>query len=110
MFGVPTETPDEMRQTALMMQRIAPDICSPSVFTPAPGSELYEYCLSKDLILISTPEGFRRNVNSGAKIKGVDYEHVRKMVKLSKKGGVAKKSRFILHLAKNALTRGWRGL
>lgn len=99
-----------MLQTAFMMQRIAPDIYSPSIFTPAPGSELYEYCHSRDLILISTSEGFRRNINSGAKIKGVDYGQVRRMVKLSMKGALAKRSRFILHLAKNALIRGWRGL
>jgi radical SAM superfamily enzyme YgiQ (UPF0313 family) len=110
MFGLPTETPEEMLQTAQMMQRIAPDIHSPSIFTPAPGSELYEYCLSRDLILISTAEGFRRNVNSGAKIKGVDYGLVRSMVKLSMKGALAQRSRFMLHLAKNALVRGWRGL
>lgn len=110
MFGLPTETPEEMQQTATMMQRIAPDIYSPSIFTPAPGSELYEYCHSKDLITISTSEGFRRNINSGAKIKGVDYGQVRKMVKLSMKGSLARKARFAVHLAKNALIRGWRGL
>jgi radical SAM superfamily enzyme YgiQ (UPF0313 family) len=110
MFGLPTETPDEMLLTAQMMQRIAPDIYSPSIFTPAPGSELYEYCHSKDLILISTSEGFRRNINSGEKIKGVDYPHVRRMVKLSMKGSLARKTRFMAHLAKNALIRGLRGL
>jgi len=109
MFGVPTETPEEMRQTALMMQRIAPEIYSPSVFTPAPGSELYEYCHNQDLILISTSEAFRRNVNSGAKIKGVDYDQVRAMVKLSMKGALLRKARFAVQLAKNALLRGLRG-
>lgn len=110
MFGVPTETPEEMMQTALMMQRIAPDIYSPSIFTPAPGSELFEYCHSRDLILISTAEGFRRNINSGAKIKGVDYDYVRRMVRLSRKGGYIKQARFILHLANNALVRGLRAI
>jgi radical SAM superfamily enzyme YgiQ (UPF0313 family) len=108
MFGLPTETAEEMEATALMMQRIRPDIHSPSVFTPAPGSDLYEYCRSEDLILISSSEGYRRNVNSGAKIKGVDYDLVRRMVKLSMKGALAKRSRFALQLAQNALLRGLR--
>jgi radical SAM superfamily enzyme YgiQ (UPF0313 family) len=108
MFGLPTETPDEMEATALMMQRIAPDIHSPSVFTPAPGSDLYEYCRSEDLILISNSEGYRRNVNSGAKIKGVDYDHVSRMVKLSMRGAFFKRSRFALQLLQNALMRGLR--
>lgn len=108
MFGLPTETADEMEATALMMQRIMPDIHSPSVFTPAPGSDLYEYCRSEDLILISSSEGYRRNINSGAKIKGVDYELVQRMVKLSMKGAFAKRARFALQLAQNALMRGLR--
>lgn len=110
MFGIPTETAEEMEQTAVMMQRIAPDIYSPSVFTPAPGSELYEYCLQRDLILISSAEGYRRNHDSGAKIKGVDYDQVRRMVKLSMKHSLPRRGRFMLHLAQNALFRRLRGL
>lgn len=83
MFGLPTETEEEMQATALMMQAIRPDHYSPAVFTPAPGSELYTYCRERDLILINSSEGYRRNANSGAKIKGVDYAFVSKMVTLS---------------------------
>jgi radical SAM superfamily enzyme YgiQ (UPF0313 family) len=105
MFGLPTETTEEMRQTAVMIREIAPDIFSPAVFTPAPGSELYDYCVDKDLILISTSEGYRRNANSGAKIKGVDYEVVREMVRLSIKQPWHKHARQILHQVRNRLSR-----
>ncbi|MDA8226871.1 MAG: glycosyltransferase [Desulfitobacterium hafniense] len=84
MFGLPTETEEEMRETTLMIQAIKPYYYSPAVFTPAPGSELYMYCKEHDLILINSSEGYRRDANSGPKIKGVDYAYVAKMVALSK--------------------------
>lgn len=79
MFGLPTESKEEMKQTVRMMREIKPDIYSPAVFTPAPGSDLYAYCLENDLILIDSSEGYRRNADSGAKIKGVDYSFVTRM-------------------------------
>ncbi len=85
MFGLPTETNEEMRQTAEMIRQIKPDHHSPSVFTPAPGSDLYNYCAENDLILINSSEGYRRNAGSGAKIKGVDYNYIEQMVELSMK-------------------------
>ncbi len=80
MFGLPTETEDEMRETVRMIRTIRPDYCSPSVFTPAPGSELYAYCRENDLSLIDSAAGYRRDAMSGAKIKGVDYSLVQRMV------------------------------
>jgi len=85
MFGLPTETEEEMRQTVTMMRTIRPDIYSPAVFTPAPGSDLYTYCLEHDLNLIDSPEGYRRDADSGAKIKGVNYGFVKMMVAASKR-------------------------
>lgn len=97
MFGVPTETPEEMRQTAEMIRTIAPDICSPAIFTPAPGSELYDYCRDRDLILITSAEGYRRNCDSGEKIRGVDYAAVRQMVRMSLRQPAGRRLRHILH-------------
>ena len=97
MFGLPTETPEEMRQTAEMIRTIAPEICSPAVFTPAPGSELYDYCKERELILISASDGYRRNFDSGAKIKGVDYDLVRRMVRLSLRQPLHRRLRHLLH-------------
>ncbi len=105
MFGLPTETAEEMRQTAEMMQTIRPDLYAPAVFTPAPGSELYEYCKSRDLILIDSAGGYRRNVDSGAKIRGVDYALVRRMVKLSMKHALLSRSRQALQILRNAVDR-----
>lgn len=80
MFGLPTETKAEMEMTVKMVREIKPAIPSPAIFTPTPGSELYDYCMEHDLNLITTSEGYRRNLDSGAKIKGVDYRFVNKCI------------------------------
>lgn len=80
MFGLPTETREEMEETVDMIRKIQPDLYSPAVFTPAPGSELFDYCKANNLILIDSSEGYRRNAFSGAKIKGVDYHFLNRMV------------------------------
>jgi radical SAM superfamily enzyme YgiQ (UPF0313 family) len=76
MFGLPAETRAEMEETVRMIRQIGPAIHSPSIFTPAPGSELYEYCREHDLSLITSSEDYRRDPDSGAKIKGVDYRFI----------------------------------
>lgn len=86
MFGLPTETREEMRATAEMMQKINPEMHSAAVFTPAPGTDLYEYCAARGLLLVTSSEGFRRNLDSGPKVKGVDYDCVREMAIESLRG------------------------
>lgn len=88
MFGIPTETPEEMRMTMRMIRVIAPEIHSPAVFTPAPGSTLYRYCMEKNLNLITRSEGYRRNPFTGPKIKGVDYDLISTLIHQSSKGPV----------------------
>jgi radical SAM superfamily enzyme YgiQ (UPF0313 family) len=109
MFGLPMETKDEMKQTARMMQVIKPDIYSPSVFTPAPGSHLYSYCIDHGLNLINSSEGYRRNANSGAKIKGVDYKFVDRIVYESKYGSLRGRFRYHFKQLKRRLRRSIQG-
>lgn len=77
MFGVPTETKKEALDTANMIRKIAPDAYSPAFFTPHPGSDLFAYCEEHNLSLIKSHSGYRRNPNE-AKIKGIDYDFLRK--------------------------------
>lgn len=72
MFGLPTETMEEMLETISMLKIIKPDHYSPAVFTPHPGSDLFDYCLRENLMLRLTHDSFRRNVTE-AKIKGQDW-------------------------------------
>jgi len=73
MLGLPTETPDEVRETISMLKEIDPDYYSPAFFTPHPGSRLYDYCVENDLMLIRDHDEYARNP-SGPKIKGQDRE------------------------------------
>lgn len=113
MFGLPTETANEMRQTVAMIRQIKPDHYSPSVFTPAPGSRLYEYCCEHELSLISSSHQYRRDVLTGAKIKGVNYKLIAWLVFYSQHGfwrGLFEygQHQCLLHLQGTILYRGWR--
>ena len=77
MMGMPTETNEEVTDTIRMIKRIKPYMPSPSFYTPHPGSDLYNFCAENDLSLIKKHEDYRRDP-TGAKIKGVDYEFLRK--------------------------------
>lgn len=83
MFGLPTETKEEVLATVKMMERIDPDYQSPTYFTPHPGSELYDYCKQKNLSLIKDHE-IDRAPNS-PKIRGVDYRFLDRQVKYLKR-------------------------
>jgi anaerobic magnesium-protoporphyrin IX monomethyl ester cyclase len=76
-LGAPTETVEEMEATLKMIREINPEHRSPAVFTPFPGTDLYNVCKQNDLIISEDPEllGTRRFV--GDKIKGVDYNWIR---------------------------------
>lgn len=76
MLGIPTETKDEVMDTVKMIRRIKPYVSSPAFYTPHPGSDLFEFCIKKDLSLITKHEDYKRNPE-GDKIKGVDYDFLR---------------------------------
>lgn len=73
MMGIPTETKEEVMDTVNMIKTIKPDHYSPAFYTPHPGSDLYNYCMEKDLSLVKSHDSYRRNATE-AKIKGVDYD------------------------------------
>jgi radical SAM superfamily enzyme YgiQ (UPF0313 family) len=96
MFGLPTETPDEMRATVRMIRQIKPDYHGAAVFTPAPGSALYAHCKEHDLTLIGSATSYRREAFSGAKIKGVDYGLVERLVAEAMGGKVLGFAKYLL--------------
>ena len=79
MLGLPTETKEEQEETVAMIKKIKPYHCSPAYYTPHPGSDLFKYCLEKDLSLIKNHDDYRRN-NYEPKIKGIDYDYLRKIL------------------------------
>lgn len=83
MFGLPTETPEEVYKTIEFIRWARPEYPSPAFFTPYPGSELYDYCLKHDLSLINSYKSYARNPTE-PKIRGVDYSFLNFAVERSR--------------------------
>lgn len=77
MLGIPTETKEEVMDTVRMIRKIKPYWYSPAYYTPHAGSDLYRYCLDRNLSLVKDHDDYRRNP-SGAKIKGQNYRFLEK--------------------------------
>ena len=73
MLGLPTETKDEVWETYSMLKEIKPYHCSPALYTPHPGSDLYQMGKEMGIHLITNHDSYRRNIYD-AKIKGPDYK------------------------------------
>lgn len=86
MYGLPTETNQEAYDTVKMIKKIKPYRASAAFFTPQPGSYLYDYCKSNGLSLIGDHDNFvALPEEDKPKIKGVDYDFMRKAAMESKK-------------------------
>ena len=84
MFGLPGETLEEMQETITMLQEIAPEHYSPAVYTPHPGSDLFETCRKEGLLMDLSHDSYRRNVTE-QKIRGQDWHMVQWAVSESTK-------------------------
>ena len=82
MFGMPSESFIEMMKTAFMIYKINPEHNSPSLFTPYPKRNLYDYCDENDLLLIKNYSEYRRDFSQGKKIKNVNYLSINLIVNL----------------------------
>ncbi len=79
MLGIPTETKEEMMDTINMMKKIKPEVQGCSFYTPSPGSELFNYCIEKNLLDIKSHNDYRRDPYRRNKIKGIDYNFLLKI-------------------------------
>jgi radical SAM superfamily enzyme YgiQ (UPF0313 family) len=73
MFGLPTETKEEVLETLSMLKEIRPFHCSPAFYTPHPGSDLFEMGKKMGIHLVTSHGSYRRNTYE-PKIKGPDYK------------------------------------
>jgi radical SAM superfamily enzyme YgiQ (UPF0313 family) len=78
MLGLPTETKDEVWETYSMLKEIKPYHCSPALYTPHPGSDLYQMGKEMGIHLITNHDSYRRNTYD-AKIKGPDYKFLQEI-------------------------------
>ncbi len=74
MFGIPEEQIEDMAQTVKMVKYIKPEHFSPSIFTPHPGSDMWEHCRKHDLLLIDNHTKYRRSPGTGKKFVGQLYD------------------------------------
>lgn len=79
MFGIPSESYLDMVKTLWMVKRMKPDYISPSLFTPYPETELYNYCKERNLLIFKHYNEYRRSLK-GNKIKGFNYSFIRFLI------------------------------
>ena len=78
MLGIPGEEEEDIQATISLSKKIKPHITSVAFFTPIPGNDLYTYCKENDLILNEDPEMWVEFSPEIPKIKGKDYERLKK--------------------------------
>jgi len=77
-LGAPTETKDEVMDTLEMLRKIKPTHYSPSFYTPIIGTHLYDYCKNEGLLLTDDPADIGSRSPPAPKIRGQDYQWLRK--------------------------------
>ena len=81
MYGLPTETEQEVLDTARMIDEIKPDHASPFWFVPIKGTDIYNLCEKNDLILEDTKKRtIERTGRFVPTIKGVNYDYINKLM------------------------------
>jgi radical SAM superfamily enzyme YgiQ (UPF0313 family) len=78
MLGTPHETKEDVDLTVSLVREMKPNFTSVSFFTPIPGNHLYDYCIQNNLSLIKDPDELYTFSPEKPKIKGVDYDYLRK--------------------------------
>lgn len=68
MVGLPTETPDELKQTVRLINQLNPHLTICTLYKPYPGTELFEYCIKNNafqypLDLGAVGEVYSRDIN-----------------------------------------------
>jgi len=83
MMGLPTETNREMEDTVRFINETNPEVVSPFWYVPIPGTKLYDFCKKNSLLLDDSPmKSPERTGKFVPTLKGVDYEHIRRLMPL----------------------------
>jgi radical SAM superfamily enzyme YgiQ (UPF0313 family) len=76
MFGVPTETREDVDLTMSMVREMRPEHFSATTFSPYPGSYLHDYCMEHGLVL----NEYATRLLGEEKINGIDYNYINEQV------------------------------
>lgn len=90
MFGLPTETNEDIDRTVEMLYKCKPNWTSPFWYVPIPGTYLYDYCAKNDLILNDDKimHTIERTGVFRPTLKNVDYEYIKKIMNKMLKDGI----------------------
>lgn len=83
MLGAPTETKEDVNATMDLISKMKPHVYSFSYFTPIPGTHLFNYCKERNISLIKDYTDYAHMGPEIPKIKGIDYEYLKKEVEKS---------------------------
>jgi len=80
---------------------------SPLFFTPIVGTDLYNYCKTKDLIISENPSDLGSRSPVQPKIKGVDYNWLHKQVQITQLNVLGRKA--LVNIVKRRVRGLWSG-
>ena len=55
MIGLPTEETSDLMETVELIKRIDPHLTICTIYRPYPGTELFDYCVDKGLLVMKMP-------------------------------------------------------
>lgn len=80
MLGSPFEEKADVDATVEMAKKMNPHFVSTSVFTPVPGSTLFDYCKEKDISLVKDYEELVTYAPGKKRIKEIDYSYIQSAI------------------------------
>jgi radical SAM superfamily enzyme YgiQ (UPF0313 family) len=105
MLGLPTETPEDIKMSIGLMKRLKPNYATFSMFTPYPGTELYETLLKNGAVTKSLNWQRYSHQSRNNNFTGViSNEEFRKIVDTASKAFDSNNNR-ITNILKKALSR-----
>ena len=78
MLGTPFESRQDVDMTVRHVRKMKPDIVSVSFYTPIEGTALYDYVTEHGLSLVNSPDEMYTYAPDYRRIKGIDYNYLRK--------------------------------
>jgi anaerobic magnesium-protoporphyrin IX monomethyl ester cyclase len=79
MLGLPCEEKEDSVATINMIKKIKANISSIFYFTPIPATDIYDYCIDKELILREDHFAIERTAEYKPKIRHIDYNFLDKL-------------------------------
>lgn len=81
MLGLPTETKKEVMDTINMIRTTKPEQRSAAFYTPIVGTDMYDDCKKKNLLVSEDPAVLgTRTISDQPRLKGIDYDWIQKQM------------------------------